>query len=70
VPRFTKHALAQEFSLDIFSEYYAQRVENVKQQHSIHAVKKIVAFGVQIFVKVTFSQRFCVQKREGSAFRI
>jgi hypothetical protein len=41
-----------------------------KEQHSIHTVNKIVAFGVQIFMKVTFSQRFCVQKRERSVFRI
>jgi len=70
VQRFTKLAFTQEFSVDIFSEYYAQRVKNVTEQHSIHAVKKIVAFGVQIFMKVTFSQRFYVQKRERSAFRI
>lgn len=57
MPRFTKLAFTQEFSVDIFREYYAKRVKNVKQQHSIHAVKKTVAFGVQIFMKATFSQR-------------
>jgi hypothetical protein len=41
-----------------------KEVKNVKQQRSIHAVNKTVAFGVQIFMKVTFFNGFTWRKQK------